>query len=243
LKGTISAAGEFASPPDVRQQAGLVVAKAGGLEGAARVRVIPPLPLNINFDPVPEGKPPSTWINAGGKFEVVAQDGNKMLKKKADNPNPLFAKAFTFFGRPDWSNYTIEADLMGTEAKRNMPDIGIVNSRYVLVLVGNHQKLRLLGWDHQPEPRLDKTIAFKWEPKAWYRAKLRVEPRGSAASLKAKVWPKAGQEPDAWTIEAEDPCPNECGSPGLFAYAWGITEKSPGTEIFYDNIVVTENKP
>ena len=40
-------------------------------------------------------------------------------------------------GRPTWSNYTIEGDVRGLEARRQRGDIGLVNQRYMLVLFGN----------------------------------------------------------------------------------------------------------
>ena len=52
-------------------------------------------------------------------------------------------------GRPELSNYTIEADVRAMERRRQMGDVGIVAQRYELVLFGNHQRLELQPW--QPE--------------------------------------------------------------------------------------------
>ena len=52
--------------------------------------------------------------------------------------------------------------------------------------------------------------------------------------LQGKVWPRGDEEPDSWTIEAEDSVPNLSGSPGLFGSA-------KDAEIFLDNIKVTAN--
>ena len=39
-----------------------------------------------------------------------------------------------------------------------------------------------------------------------------------------------------------DSTPNRSGAPGLYAYSAGSTDKKIGGEIFYDNIIITENK-
>jgi hypothetical protein len=38
-----------------------------------------------------------------------------------------------------------------------------------------------------------------------------------------------------------DPSPNREGSAGIYGYSTGTTSKSKGTEIFYDNILITGN--
>jgi hypothetical protein len=62
------------------------------------------------------------------------------------------------------------------------------------------------------------------------------------AICRGKVWQRDQKEPDAWTIQAEDPIPNLEGSPALYAYAMGITASSPGAEAFFDNVKVSPNK-
>jgi hypothetical protein len=63
-----------------------------------------------------------------------------------------------------------------------------------------------------------------------------------------KVWVKGEKEPEAWTIQVEDPIPNREGSPGLYGYAYGIpptaeaAARNPGAEVFYDNVKVTSNQ-
>ena len=46
-------------------------------------------------------------------------------------------------GQPDWSDYTVEADVRGREQRRQRGDVGLINERYGLVLFGNGQKLEL----------------------------------------------------------------------------------------------------
>jgi hypothetical protein len=59
--------------------------------------------------------------------------------------------------------------------------------------------------------------------------------------IRGKVWPRDQKEPEAWTLQIEDPTPNREGSPALYGNATGILEKEPGCEIFYDNLRVTPN--
>jgi outer membrane protein assembly factor BamB len=245
LKGEIKD-GKLTVDPNTRAQAGYVEAKVGNVTGRARVRVMPPLPLNIDFTPMPIGAVPGGWINAAGKYIVVEENGNKMLKKRADNANSLLANARTYFGPPDASNYTIEADLMCTERRRFRPTMGVINSRYMLWLDGQKDRLWVSSWEanHRIEARTD----FKLKPGEWYRFKLEVFLEGERGVARGKVWPRGEKEPADWLLRIEDPIPNKSGSPGLYGYAYGIPNdpeqalKTPGAEVFYDNVKVTPNK-
>ena len=59
---------------------------------------------------------------------------------------PWAARTRFFMGRPDWSNYTVEADVRGTEMRRQRGDVGLINQRYALVLFGNAQHLEIHPW-------------------------------------------------------------------------------------------------
>jgi hypothetical protein len=246
-------------------QQGLVQAEADGLTAVARLRVVPRLPYSEDFAKIPDGGVPPAWVNAQGKFLVATLKGAKVLRKENTKPNPLFYRGNTYFGLPRMTDYTIEADLMGTKvvvegkkvAKEKeggagdkgkqveggeefLPDMGIVASRYTLMLAGNVQKLRLLSWSALP--RLDETINFPWQPGVWYRLKLTVEVKGDTATIRGKVWPCDGKEPPEWTIQATDPRPNTEGCPALYGYVTGITADSAGNDIYYANVRVTPNK-
>jgi outer membrane protein assembly factor BamB len=240
LKGDITAEGKLTVDKTTPAQFGGVVAKAEGLTTRARVRVVPRLPYQQDFEKVAEGRTPPGWINAQGKFAVVNKGGSKALKKLANNSNPLLARAYAFIGMPSLTNYTIQADLLGVRKRGELPDMGLVANRYTLFLDGNKQRLRIVSWEALP--RVDKTIPWEWKPDAWYRMKLSVEVQGDKALLRGKVWERDKQEPADWTIEFEDPTPNREGSPALYGYATAILENEPGTEIFYENVSVTPNK-
>jgi hypothetical protein len=239
LRGSITPEGKLTVDKAVPGQFGGVVAKAAGLTGRARVRVVPTLPILQNFDKVPDNRTPGGWVNCQGKFAVREKDGNKVLVKLANNASPLVAKANAYLGKPELTNYTIQADLEGTKVEGDMPDMGVIANRYRLELAGNTQQLRLTSWD--AIPRVDQTIAYEWKPGVWYRMKLTVQVEGDKAVARGKVWPRDQAEPPNWLVEFEDPNPNREGSPALFGNATGIQEGQTGAEIYYDNVSVRPN--
>jgi outer membrane protein assembly factor BamB len=240
LKGQIGLDGKLFVAGDLATQHGLVLAKADGLTARARVRVVPKLPYRQDFEKVPVGRTPGGWVNCQGKFSVEEKDGGKVLKKLANNPNPLLARANAFIDMPDTTDYTIQCDLLGTKKKSDLPDMGVVANRYTLMLDGNKQRLRIVSWEALP--RVDKTLNFPWDPNVWYRMKLRVDVQGETAVVRGKVWRREEAEPKAWTIEFEDPAPNRSGSPALYGYATGVLDSEEGTVIYYDNLRITPNR-
>ena len=190
--------------------------------------------------PVADKAPPAYWINATGKFEVRDVEGNKVLVKLANNPFAFAKRARPFFGSPNQSNYTIEADVLSQEKRRQMSDVGIVAQRYELVLFGNHQRVELQPW--QPETARTVKVDYPWKADTWYVMKLEVQTLdGGKVRARGKVWPKGEAEPAAWTIERVDPIGNLKGSPGLYADALNSAAQG-GSEIYYDNIKVYPNK-
>jgi len=215
-------------------QAGLITASVGGLTGAARARVIPPLPWTFDFEGLADGRVPAHWVNATGKYLArKMEDGNTVLVKRADNPFSFVKRARTFMGPSDLADYTIEADISAVERRRQMGDGGVIAQRYALVLFGAHQRLELQPW--QPETERTVRVDFPWKPDVWYRMKLRVEnlPDGTVRA-RGKVWPRSDAEPAAWTIERIDPIGNRVGAAGL--YGDGIQE------LHYDNVRVYKNE-
>jgi hypothetical protein len=211
----------------------------GSINGAARIRVIPDLPWTFDFEG-PGDTPPAHWINATGKFTVKAVDGNRVLVKLAENPFAFAKRTRPFFGPPNVSNYTIEAEVRSMEKRRQMGDVGIVAQRYEMVLFGNHQRLELQPW----QPEVDRTmkVDYKWKPDTWYVMKLEVQTLSKGqVRARGKVWPKGEQEPAAWTLERTDPIGSLKGSPGIYADAMN-SAPGGGSEMYYDNIKVYRNK-
>jgi outer membrane protein assembly factor BamB len=237
LKGTLEN-GRFTAAPG-GAQAGTVKATIGSITGASRLRVIPDLPWTFDFEDSGETPPPH-WVNATGKYAVRAVDGNKVLVKLANNAFAFAKRTRPFFGSPEYSNYTIEAEVRTMLRRRQMADVGIVAQRYELVLFGNHQRLELQPW--QPETQRTQRVEYKWTPDTWYVMKLEVQNLDSGrVRARGKVWPKGEPEPATWAVERIDPIGSVKGSPGIYADAMNASE-SGGSEIFYDNIKVYPNK-
>jgi outer membrane protein assembly factor BamB len=230
LKGDLRD-GQFTPAVDAGVQAGSIKATVGSITGAARIRVFPAPPMSEDFESIAPNGVPRGWVNADGKYLVRDLEGSKVLVKKADQP--IFKRARAFMGPPNWSDYSVQADIRVTEKRRQMGDAGVVAQGYELVLFGNSQKLELESW--QPETTRTVRTPFNWKADTWYRLKLQVEnlPDGTARA-RGKVWPASETEPAAWMIEKIDRIPIKQGSPGLYADA--------PFEIFFDNVKVTANK-
>jgi len=240
LKGAVDAEGNFTAEAGPHQGGG-IFAKVGELTGHARVRVLPPLPWKFDFEEARVSSPPLTWLGAGGKFAVQEKDGSKVLTKLLDLD--LYYRARTNFGSVDMNNYTVQTDVNAGEKVvneiHNIPDPGVINQRYVLVLLGNHQRVQIHTWPSALPHSLNRTVPYQWKANTWYTMKLRVEQQPDKAVIRGKVWPRGEQEPEAWTVEMEDTNPNRNGNPGLFGHSLVTPIKS---EIYYDNILVSENK-
>jgi hypothetical protein len=237
LKGTITN-GTFTPDPAAGAQAGLVKASIGSINAAARVRVIPDLPWTYDFESTGE-TPPAHWVNATGKFAVRALDGNKVLVKLAENPFAFAKRCRVFFSGPDYSDYTIEADVRAMEKRRQRGDVGIVAQRYELMLSGSHERIELQPW--QPETQRTVRADFPWKADTWYTMKLEVQSLAQGkVRARGKVWAKGEPEPATWQIDRTDPIGSVKGAPGLYADA--PSAPGGGSEIYYDNIKVYKNK-
>jgi len=226
LAGTVSAAGVYQAPD--AGSAGTVQATVGGVTGQPRARVIPPLPWTYDFNSA-EGSMP--WWNANLKVTVTDREGEKVLIRAQDGT--VGRRAKVIMGRPEWSNYTVEADVLGTEARRQRGDPGLINQRYMMVLFGNPQELELHPW--QAADEMSVTVPFTWETDVWYHMKLRVEPRADGTTLmQGKVWQRDQPEPAEWTIEKVDTIGHTEGAPGLYGDGY--------SDIFYDNFRVYPNR-
>ena len=229
LEGTVEG-GRYTVAADAAGHAGKVVATVGGLSGEARVRVVPPLPWSEDFEALPGV--PRGWINATGKFEVREVDGQRLLVKKADNP--FLRRARVYMGPSDWSSYTVEVDVLATRQRRQMGHAGVIAQRYVLALLGSHQRIELQSW--QPETERTVQLPYTWEPDTWYRMKLEVATLDDGSvRARGKVWPRDEDEPSEWQVERRDASPNLEGSPGIWADA------TP-SEVFFDNLEVRANE-
>ncbi|HXT68974.1 MAG TPA: PQQ-binding-like beta-propeller repeat protein [Vicinamibacterales bacterium] len=227
LGGTVGADGVFVAP--ATGSAGFVKATVGDVAGQARVRVVPPLPWTFDFEGL---KAAPMWWTSNLKGVPNTIDGSGVIVRPRDDT--VGRRTRFFMGRPDWSNYTVEADVRGTEMRRQRGDIGLINQRYALVLFGNGQHLEIHPWQavEQMTVRVDKVA---WDVNTWYRMKLRVENRpDGSAHVQGKVWKRDQPEPAAWMIEKVDRIGHMNGAPGI--YADGISD------VMFDNLKVYKNQ-
>jgi outer membrane protein assembly factor BamB len=244
MKASFNAEGQLVAAPDKTPSAGAFQAKADGLAGYIRGRVLPGLPIRQDFEsinltetagnsaegPVKFAYPPLPWIGARFKFDVREKDGTKCLVKTIDNP--LFQRATVFMGSPELKNYTIEADVMSDGNKRKMSTVGVINQRYRISLKGNEQALEITS----NEQLLDVAVPFRWAPNEWYHLKARVDVAADGSGVvRGKAWKRGESEPAAWSIEAPLKKVNANGCPGLFAFS------SHEMRVYIDNIAVTAN--
>jgi outer membrane protein assembly factor BamB len=255
MNGAFDAQGRLVADAEPVASAGAYQASMGEITGTMRARVLPDIPLSIDFEknelgfmtdkpPVPAipnalepptafAYPPLAWNAARFRFEVrkaPGADENKALCKTIDNK--LFQRGQIFIGRPDAKAYTVSMDVLSEGNKRKMSEIGMINQRYLVVLKGNSQELEISS----NQERLRHTVRFPWTPNEWYTIKSRVDvdAKGSGV-IRAKAWKKGDAEPDAWTIEFAHKIAHANGAPGLFSFT------PQEQRAWIDNITVTPN--
>lgn len=221
--------GMFLAPDDAQHAASTVLAKAGDLEGRARVRIVPPLPWSFDFEGLTDL--PITWIGARYRHVIRPIDGSNVAVKITTIPKGTRSRCW--FGPADLHDYTIQSDVLGAITDNKMPDIGLIAQGYEIDLLGASQKLQIRSWVAH-DVRTQKTVDFPWKPDTWYVMKLQAGVKDNKAVLKGKVWPRDEEEPAEWTVEMVDEAPNVAGSPGLYGNA-------KDAEIYLDNITVTPN--
>lgn len=225
-----------------RVSAGSLKATFDGLTGYGRARLLPDAPFSEDFESFqlttqnsendPQfAYPPLPWIGARFKWEIRDVNGNKALAKTLDNV--LFQRAITFIGHPEMQDYTVEADVMTDGNRRMKSNIGVINQRYMVVLIGNAQILEVSS-NHD---RVKVSVPFKWNPGTWYRLKTRVDVADDGSGVvRAKAWEKGQAEPSAWNIEVPHRIAHKHGAPGLLGF-------SPQSRfsVYVDNVKVTQN--
>lgn len=241
--GEVGGDGTFKSDPKSPYSAGLLTAKVGEVSGVARVRIAPRLPIHENFDGFADNTMPPGWVGVAGKTRITERDGSKVFEKvgEKNKPSPAW-RMRSFATLPQPIGYTVQADMVGVAArKRFKPDMGLLNCRYELQILGMAKEIELSRWRDEPNCGLRKRIPFEMKPDQWYTVKFTVDVKDGKAMLRGKVWPRGMEEPTEWTIEAEDPAPTSEGSPGLYAMSNGTTEKNDGASVFFDNFEVKRN--
>ena len=142
IQGSL-ADGKLSIPADAKFQAGTVVAKGGELTAEARVRVFPPLPWTETFES--SGK--RGWWIGGGTRSTSATMPTAARSWSSRSRESGLQRSHMVLGPPLVADYTIQADIKGTQNGRKRSDVGLVASGYTLDLMGGHQRIQLRSWD------------------------------------------------------------------------------------------------
>ena len=118
--------------------------------------------------------------------------------------------------------------------KRIMSNVGVINQRYVINLVGNYKQLEVVS----NQDRIKVAVPFPMQPKTWYRIESRVDvaPDGSGV-VRAKAWKRDEPKPENWTIEVPHKHAHSHGAAGVYGFA--LQNQFP---VYIDNISVTPNQ-
>jgi outer membrane protein assembly factor BamB len=217
--------------------------------GYIKGRILPAPPLKFDFQqfaltnkttntvelPTDFAYPPLSWNSARFRFEVRAKelDGvatNAALVKTIDNK--LFQRGQVFFGFPNLSNYTVQADVLSEGNRRKMSEVGVINQRYAVILKGNSQEIEI----NSNQERIKVSQPFRWAPNTWYVVKARVDVQPDGAALvQGKAWKKGEPEPADWLVRFTHKNGHRQGSPGLFGFA------PQEQRVAIDNIIVSPN--
>ena len=242
VDATLGQDGTLTASKNAKLSAGAIRASKGNIAGITRGRVLPNLPYSEDFegfeltqtntDGDKFSYPPLPWLGARMRWQVLQQEGTKVIGNTLDRI--LFQRSMNFLGRPDMKNYIIEADVMTDGNRRVMSTVGLINQRYNISLIGNHQKIEIVSnYD-----RFKANAPFTIKPKTWYHLKTQVDMNSDGSgTVRAKAWTRGEQEPDKWTIEATHDKLHKNGSPGIFAF-------SPQSQkrVFIDNLKVIPRK-
>ena len=239
----ISDNGVLTAEKKAQLSAGALRVKYRDFFGFTRGRILQELPytedFETNFDLTNTGTgdisfsyPPLPWLGARMRWQVQLAGENHVAGNTLDRV--LFQRAINFIGHKNMTNYTMEADVMTDGDRRTKSNIGLINQRYIFVLVGNSQILEVVSnYD-----RFRYSVPFTIETKSWYRLKTKIDILEDGTGLiQAKAWPKDQDEPEAWTLEIPHKIPHVQGAPGLYAMSPQSKKK-----VYIDNIKIFQNR-
>jgi hypothetical protein len=185
-----------------------------------------------DFDDYKGVQVPATWSRAFVKLKPAEVGGEKVMKVTGGSGVRGRPSHQLSIGPASMSDYSIQADVLLTEQRRQLASIGLSCDRYNLILKGNSGKLAVQSWP--PHRRMAKEIKYRSDPDVWYTMKMKVDQTAEEATVYGKVWKRGEAEPADWTITQKDPHPNMNGAPGLYFYAQA--------DCYYDNVIVTQEE-
>ena len=176
--------------------------------------------------------PPLAWLGARIKWYVLEKDGSKVIANRLDNV--LFQRTMNFFGGEDMTNYVIEANVMTDGNRRIKSEVGLINQRYKISLVGNKNVLEVSS----NYERVQQAVKFPVKANQWYHLKTHVKNNGDGTGeVRAKAWAKGEDEPAEWTIKVPVKKLHPHGAPGIYAVSPQAQKR-----VYIDNIKISAGK-
>lgn len=233
-----AATGTLTAEADAALSAGALKVTYNGMSATTRGRVEAAIGYSEDFESIPlpmehKGEkvnfPPLAWLGARVKWHVLEKDGSKVIANRLDNV--LFQRTMNFFGGEDMKNYVLSADVATDGNRRIKSEVGLVNQRYRITLVGNKNQLEVSS----NYERVQQATRFPVKANTWYSLKTHVKDNGDGTgTIRAKAWTKGEPEPEAWTIEVPVKRLHPQGAPGIFAFSPQAQKR-----VYIDNIKIT----
>jgi hypothetical protein len=230
--------GKLTAAADAAISAGALKVTRKGMSATTRGRVEASVGYSEDFEKVElkmefKGEkvnfPPLAWLGARIKWHVLEKDGSKVIANRLDNL--LFQRTMNFFGGEDMKNYVLEADVMTDGNRRIKSEVGLVNQRYRITLVGNKNQLEVSS----NYERVQQAVKFPIKANTWYHLKTAIKDNGDGSGvILAKAYVKGEPEPAQWTIEVPVKRLHPQGAPGVFAFSPQAQKR-----VYVDNIKIT----
>jgi outer membrane protein assembly factor BamB len=230
--------GKLTAAADAAISAGALKVTHKGMSATTRGRVEAAVGYSEDFEEVDlmmefEGEkvnfPPLAWLGARIKWHVLEKNGSKVIANRLDNL--LFQRTMNFFGGEDMKNYVLEADVMTDGNRRIKSEVGLVNQRYRITLVGNKNQLEVSS----NYERVQQAVKFPVKANTWYHLKTAIKDNGDGSGvILAKAFAKGEPEPSEWTIEVPVKRLHPQGAPGVFAFSPQAQKR-----VYVDNIKIT----
>lgn len=231
--------GTVTAGKDAALSAGALKVTYKGMSATTRGRVEATIGYTADFEDVelkmesPDGVkvnfPPLAWLGARIKWYVLEKDGSKVIANRLDNV--LFQRTMNFFGGEDMTNYVIEANVMTDGNRRIKSEVGLINQRYKISLVGNKNVLEVSS----NYERVQQAVKFPVKANQWYHLKTHVKNNGDGTGeVRAKAWAKGEDEPAEWTIKVPVKKLHPHGAPGIYAFSPQAQKR-----VYIDNIKIS----
>ncbi len=186
--------------------------------------------LVVSFQDAELGDPPDDLLVLAGEFQVIEEEGNKLLMLPAE---PLEENGI-FYGKSSQAAMTAEARFRAGKKRRTAPRFGVGVygvSGYRLRVVPGKKHVELV---HR-EDQVLATQPYTWKADKWCHVRLAVidDETSGKRQIKGWVWTEGEEAPDDPIITFETDDKSGRGKPSV----WGTPYA--GKPIYFDDLTVT----